>query len=695
MKPCLQRAVFLGSIYVILIVFIIVFLTGFTGGTIVGGLFEVTGAERTGVIKWIFTLYGPDIAIIYFWSFIPTLFAVFIPRLIKNKKEAAILYVMALNSCLIPTYWSGIYPAFNWFAGGYVSDPTLATWLIKDGNPILAPTHPLAYLGFWYGGTTVPWRSWFLPILFWIAFFSSEYLFAISFSAIILKPAYIDEESLPFPMATGATEIINLDLASPGYLSLLSRNRWLFIGIAVGVIASSSYWLHFILPSVGISPLLVDFTPYAFIPWAPLVLMFDPFVIGGAYFIPLEVLFSGVLFFLILYIILPAVLTSLGIYGPFLPGQSWIWNAFMRLNDGNTGAAGWLNWGQYTYGYRSIFFGALIGYVLFPLFRMRSVIWRNIKREWEKKGFSTYKFFMILAVISFFIHSLIISIGIGIDSYPLWWSILFQALVAVIYVMGSSRVRGEIGSFGLFTSFNQGYMEVVYYRWPLLSEQSPISSLIRNNPRALNSSGVILWGAGPLYLSPTACAAPRLLEAFKICKRFQVDDKTILIAATISALIPILITPPLHLILCYHFGILNKYSMSGALAEAGSWVGAFAGWIGERPAITSWTPSPPRETVHIFEALGFLLVVAIYLLRLKTVRLRMLHPAGIIAAVAFGPVSFFPWIIALLAKWLTFHVWGVETHERKGVPFATGLILGFSIIVFICAFYWSIIHSLG
>lgn len=689
----MRRALILGATYVIFITFITVFLTGFTGGTIVGGLFESTGAERTGVIKWIFALYGPDVAVLYFWAFIPTLFSVLAPKLIKEKKELAILYVMALNSCLIPTYWSGIYPALNWFAGGYVSDPTLARWLMKDGNPLLAPTNPIVYLGFWYGGTSVPWASWLTPMAFWILFFVSQALFSISFSIIILMHTYIDVESLPFPMSTGAIEIINLS-PTESSRSYLLRNRWLWIGVLIGVLTTPNYWLHFLIPSFDISPLHFDLTPYAFIPWTPFVLMLDPFVIGAAYYIPLEVLFSGVLFFIILYMILPAVLTALGIYGPFLPGQTWIWSAFTALNYGTVGAAGWLNWGQYSYGYRSIFFGALIGYVLYPLFKMRGIIWKNLRERWSEKGLTLYKSLTVIALLSFLLHSLLVSIGIGIDSWPIWWSILFQILMAVVYVLGSSRVRGEVGSFGLFTNFNQAFMEDVYFRWALLDDMSPISQFIRNNPRALNSAGVILWGAGPLYLSPTACTAPRLLEAVKIGKRFGVKDRSIILAVLISVLIPIILTPPLHLILCYHYGVLNKYSMSGVLAEAGAWVGAYAGWLGERPGRCSWTPGPPRETVHLFEVVGFILVVAIYILRIRVVRLRMLHPAGIISAIAFGPLTFLPWIIALIWKLLTFRLGGVEVHEKKSAPLATGLILGFSLIVFICAFYWSIMHAL-
>ena len=45
-----------------------------------------------------------------------------------------------------------------------------------------------------------------------------------------------------------------------------------------------------------------------------------------------------------------------------------------------------------------------------------------------------------------------------------------------------------------------------------------------------------------------------------------------------------------------------------------------------------------------------------------------------------------PFIIALIAKWLTLRAGGVETYEEKGVPVAVGLILGVGLAHALSAF---------
>jgi len=94
-------------------------------------------------------------------------------------------------------------------------------------------------------GASIPWRPWVVPVAAWLLLFGLIYGVFVGMSAVIHR-LWADEERLSFPLTQLPLELIQ---ASSGRTDFL-RNKLLWIGFAVPVVAMGMTGLHEIWPQV-------------------------------------------------------------------------------------------------------------------------------------------------------------------------------------------------------------------------------------------------------------------------------------------------------------------------------------------------------------------------------------------------------------------------------------------------------------
>ncbi|MBM3495166.1 MAG: hypothetical protein FJX72_12725, partial [Armatimonadetes bacterium] len=168
-------------------------------------------------------------------------------------------------------------------------------------QPWLAPRGDAVVKGFFTGGTSFfeadIYRPWLVPIAAW-----SGLLLVISFTMLcmntIMRRRWVEEERLPFPLLQ-----VPMLMVREEDIGSLFRNRTLAIGFAIPAVIESLNVLHGVYPSVPGVHLnvfnLVRLMPTP--PWNalnPLFMSWPPIGIGLAFLMPLDLLFSCWVFYL-------------------------------------------------------------------------------------------------------------------------------------------------------------------------------------------------------------------------------------------------------------------------------------------------------------------------------------------------------------------------------------------------------------
>jgi hypothetical protein len=169
-------------------------------------------------------------------------------------------------------------------------------------KPWLAPSGDTVVKGFFIGGATFfredIWRPWLIPIAAW-----SGMLFVIAFAMLcintIMRRRWVEEERLPFPLLQ-----VPILMVREQEIGALFRTRALALGFALPAVVESMNVLHGIYPSIPGIQLnvfnIVRLMPAP--PWNalnPLFLAWQPISIGLAFLMPLDLLFSCWVFYLL------------------------------------------------------------------------------------------------------------------------------------------------------------------------------------------------------------------------------------------------------------------------------------------------------------------------------------------------------------------------------------------------------------
>ena len=194
-----------------------------------------------------FSTAGAIFLFFLFALFIQTGLKLIHSRLAFSPQEMAVVYIMAIIGCAIPTMGLTEYllpivtgviyyatPENNW---AELVHPHVPSWLL--------PADYAAIKYFYEGlpqGTPVPWDAWVTPLLAWIPLILCIYLAMICIAVILRRP-WIQYERLSFPLVQVPIAMI-AEAPKPAILNPFFKNPLMWAGFAIPFAISSVRALH-------------------------------------------------------------------------------------------------------------------------------------------------------------------------------------------------------------------------------------------------------------------------------------------------------------------------------------------------------------------------------------------------------------------------------------------------------------------
>jgi hypothetical protein len=554
-----------------------------------------------------------------------------LPTLTFSASEMLTVYVMMTTSCvlsssgqlqfLIPTItaaWHYATPQNGWAGTFWRYVPH---WM--------AQTHQSVLQGFYLGHTTVPLMKWLPQIGAW-----SGFMLALAGASLcivaILRRQWVDRERLSFP-----TVALPLSLVQPAVPIFRQRIFWLGALLPFAISTVNTFAMN--IPGVPLLNMRADpifqqsvISP----PWNAInntAISFYPFVIGIAYFAPLDVSFSC-WFFYLLTLLEKVAGSALGFGAANIVADH---ASFPYI--GNQGA------------------GAFIGLTLISLFMARGylkdvflkAIGKNDALDDSDEPIS-YRWAVIglVSALAFMVGFCTIA---GMNPIIA----LVVILLGLIYMIAATRVRAETGDAWLFgPDVDVNTLVTQTFGGSLINAQNlTIISFLRP-----------ILGSFDLR----CITMPHQLEAFKMAQEINVERRKLVAAIVFAAVVGLLIS----FLICLSF-----------------WH-AYGAEVGTEPWRTSQGQVPFSNLVYLIQnrptpdgpgiaAVGFGFLVTALLTFLRTQYVWWpLHPIGYaIANTDTMQSTWMPYLIAWLFKSLALRYGGARFYKASQ-PFFLGLIAG-------------------
>ncbi len=566
----------------------------------------------------------------------------FLPRWSLSQAELLLIYTMLsvstglfgidLMTLLVPSmghaFWFAT-PENEWRT---VFWRYLPKWLTVSDQSALRGYYE-GESSFW---TAKHLAAWSVPIIAW-SIFIFVFMFVALCINVILRKQWMQEEKLSYP-------IIQLPLEMTSDSSGFFKNHLMWIGFAISGGFNLIQGLHYLYPVIpaprleyNLAPLLTQ-RPWNAIDWLPINLY--PFIIGLAYFMPLDLSLS----FWFFYLFWKAQLVFRGIVGwGAMPGS--------RLSAQVSGA--WLGIGLLAiFNSRKHIIKVLKGIV-----RLRETNGNGNHRLDDSEEPMRYRtavlgviFGMIFLVL--FWHQAGMSLWVGAVFFGMYF----------IFVIAATRMRAELGppAHELHTSGPD---------WVLLETfgNKPFT------PGDLSCFSLLYWTNYGYRCHPM----PHQLEGFKLADRGGINAKRMNLAIILATAVGIIAAFLTLLSLFYDYGgtaRVEGYSMGP------SWT-AF-----NRLQRQLYGVLNPDYSIMKQRSFGIVFTFFLMFMRRRFVWWR-LHPVGY--AVSAGWSVSWMWFsvfLSWLIKWFILRMGGLRIY-RKTTPLFLGLILG----QFVVGSGWTII----
>ncbi|RLI42708.1 hypothetical protein DRO64_06110 [Candidatus Bathyarchaeota archaeon] len=550
---------------------------------------------------------------------------------------------------------------------------------MKHASPLLAPLDPAIWKGMLKGGVAVPWSAWMTPIIYWSFFYISFFMLCL-FVATLLRRQYVEVEALPFPLASAVDQVNTMSTTGERAQLFTAKAIPFWIGLiisfAIGMCKKAG-GLGGVLPMLGwyLDSLWVDLTPLALMS-GPLLLNFEPWLIGLGYLNSFDILVTLIISTVILFWIIPNLLVAAGLTAALAPGRGCGHTYEMLVFSLNTSGS----WGPtpFRWGYVGLFIGLTIGVVFYPIIIHRKILLRSIKGIFSKAESENGDVSYRLQWIGTIIFGILWLISLVLINIPIHYAILGAFIVIVIFI-GWSRMRAMSG--GLLGGYGRPLGH--YMQFPAWI---PIGTgLSKADPSASLSFMSIFGGhllAGGLVGTQLANPMPNALESYRVGFLAKARSRDLFIAQIIALVVSIPIIIMITIWWYYTYGALSDFRSTIAMHRH-SVANNVAYTIMKTGEMTN-LGNPDYFTLGMI-ILGIVLAVGMYVARERYPRF-ILVPTGVMLAISSFVALFMPFVIALIAKWLTLRVGGVKLYEEKGAPIAVGLIFGVGLAYAFSAF---------
>jgi hypothetical protein len=632
---------------------------------LVNAYWVAVGSELWNTLQvTIASLFFNAVFTLFVLSLLNLLFQKVFPKVALSQAEMLVIYVMVVMLSTISGhtmmgYLMGALAHPFWFATpenewSELFLGNIPSWLTVSDKNVLK--------GYFEGESSLylaqNLKAWLTPVLVWSGIIIALW-FVLMYINVLLRKQWTEHERLAYP-------IVQLPLEMTSAPKVFFKNRWLWLGFAIAGGIDLINGLNFLYPSIPSIPVRIHQIGHLFRekPWNAIGswthVSFYPFIIGLAFFMPLDLSFS-----------------------------CWFFYVFGKAQAVFANAMGWR--GIY-YFEQSI--GAWIGIGIAALWAGRGYFRPNFslfhsvsfdqtflfkRKVWKKSLIKRKEKFLKMFVnkneaddpnepISYRVA------GIGIVSGLVFltllclkagMSLLIIGLFFAIYLVmaiGITRVRAELGSPD----------HTIIYTDP---GRTLVTAL---GTRRLGTANMtIISFFYPLNRCNRAHPMLSQLEAFKLSERSSMNNRQMMFAMMLAIVVSIIATFWIYLHIMYQ---------NGAAAKSRGYIVGI-GWETYN-RLQSWL-TYPRETDYT--AMGFIGLGFAFTIFLMAMKLRFIwwpfHPAGYVLTTGEGMVySWFAVFISWALKFAILKHGGVRGY-RKAVPFFLGLILG----EYVVACSWSIL----
>jgi len=470
--------------------------------------------------------------------------------------------------------------------------------------------------------------TWLVPVLVWSGIIIVLW-FVLMCTNVLLRKQWTQQERLAYP-------IVQLPLEMTTAPEHFFKNRWMWLGFAIAGGIDLINGLNFLYPSVPGIPVRIHQIGHLFRekPWNAIGswthVSFYPFVIGLAFFMPLDLSFS-----------------------------CWFFYVFGKAQAVFASAVGWR--GIY-YFEQSI--GAWLSIGIVSLWAGRSHFRAIIQKMFVKKDnhsdadepISFRSAGIGIAGGLAFLTILCLKAGMSLLIVGLFWGVYFAM------ALGITRVRAELGA----------PVHTIIYTDP---GRTLVSALGTRRIGVANLTIISFFY--PLNRCNRAHPMPSQLEAFKLTERAGMKNGPMMLAMMLAIAVSIIATFWIYLHLMYQYGAATK--------ARGYIVGI--GWETYN-RLQSWLVYPKETDYPALAGIGVGFLFTVFLMAMK---LRFIwwpfHPAGYVLTTGEGMVySWFAVFISWALKFAILKHGGLRAY-RKSMPFFLGLILG----EYVVACSWSIL----
>jgi len=511
----------------------------------------------------------------------------------------------------------------------------------------------------------IPWRFWWTPILYWSGILISFQSFAI-FLVLFFRRLFIDEEKLPFPLATVGQSIIEY---VPPKGEDTGKRR-----LATAVKVAFVVGLLFCLPGiVGITPDSQKPIPMnpgyygtktGLIRGLDVTLSWDPFIICFLMFFPLDVLFTVTLCYVGLNIVVPAVCLWAGVPTPAV--------------------------GNYTLNILGM--GGLVGLAFWTVFFNRRLIWRQIKRalaggrDPDTDEPISMRLVLVGLALSFIAFVTLFVLGLFDLDKPFRESdfylnldrhLISLALVMFMLVTMLIAIMRQSGEAGWYYHSPWSVGKVMAYTHHHYLDTP--KSLFQTQASFLTLSHLIHFGAYHNTFGPHL----HVLNALKVANQTKTRTRDVMTVAVVTLLIVMAVVIPGYLIAIHYYGFNHGFTRN-------PW---WNFWNYAEPqhgiAYTAVPSIFNRIAPWVSIPIGVTIIGVVMYFRRERVGFP-LSPVGVVISAAgtwfrsySTSVIWLPVLIVLVLKRVIYRWFGVAFFRRRVIPVVIFLMMGLMTGMFI------------
>jgi len=523
------------------------------------------------------------------------------------------------------------------------------------------PVGSTALNAYFLGAKTMDWAAWMPHIGYWTVFLILITLMGFFWVSWLYKPL-IEVQKLTYPAILPSIQLIENytqkeDKKRRLFNIKLSRLFW--IGFPLGFLLHLPDFLRFWLPAIPpgeeIRVHVIDLSPFTrgALPGAGFFGYFIPAEWPLYYMVPMDFLFSALVFYLVFAIIYPVVGIRSGILS-YEPGRETNFG-YYGVNEGPIKFNLLTGW------------GVALGLGLWVIYSNRSHFMGILRSVYSgAKGSETFGTpgiaYRSLGISTLLITLAFIIFLVGSAVPPL--VAVAMVVTIILYHYGWTRFVGDIYEFW----GSDMWWRYFYYDAGAISGAWPATPPAPVTQASFNT--MLLGSATGLERTCVIGNPANFFNLYKLGSALNTSPWDVLKTATITSIIVAIIATPLTIWWCTFMGGRNNLGVMPRDTWAGGAVYAFLGG-------TPWPPSTPNPLERYGLVFGgIILVFIVYMLRARYPWF-ILNPTGWMCL----PTMTWMWMNVLgmlIIKYLILKIGGARLFER-GVPLAVGILTGYGV----------------